>query len=348
MFCWVYVRPKFGLWLAALLLWLVSQSAFVWIWVENRYISVKIYDQVNIRFFSADSTAKLLILVFPILVLAHNRKQILGIGRTLVASTMFINFCFVVYEFFFEDLFCRNINTCGGVMRNPSMNASLVACCIPIIHRMFRGKISLAFMGWSLLYALLVKSNMGLAMSIMAISMIYWRRIYLVALASIPVFLLAPVFFRHKLMTSGGRLEMWGRIMGKWLFAENGSIHWTNIIPGMGFGTFGIFSHAIQRGGSDLDINGELYWWAWLHNDWLEIAFVAGIIGFVLFLGTYLESIYRYYKSGMKEEAIAALLFGVYMATNYPTHLAISAAFGAWLIGSGLLRDQSEGRPLHC
>lgn len=344
-FCWLWVMPKFGMSVAALLFWLAAQSTYVWLWVDNRYANVKIYEQVHIRLFSVDSIAKVALVVIPLMVLIKSRSDALMKGKMLLALASIINIGFFLFDLLFSPTnFCTAANTCGGIMRNPSMNACLMACSIPLIRDLSTKSVSLVFMLWSLGYAVLVKSNMGIGMSIIAIFMVVGfdygvrRALISAAILAIPTIAVASVYLQNKFLASSGRVFMWGKFMEALSFNSKGEFRFINVIPGMGFGTFGMFSHAIQK-----NTQKEMpHWWTWMHNDWLELIFTTGVIGFVLAVLVYLVALRRYIRDGFYFEAMALLLFGIYMTGNYPLHLAISSVFGVWLVGCALLRPREE------
>lgn len=76
---------------------------------------------------------------------------------------------------------------------------------------------------------------------------------------------------------------------------------------------------------------------SWLHNDWLQIGFEQGYIGWLLAMGLYLGACWRSRRS----PRVLAMLFayGVAMTTNYPLRLPLTAFLGIVLLGVAYLED---------
>lgn len=308
-------------WLPALTMFYFCLSALnIWISSTNRYISVEAYDQQAIRFFAADSIGKLLIVVWPILLLARHRNfRVWG----MVAATIFsiIDSAVVISQFLYFQPWCTIGNSCGGIVGNPSMNACFLVTMMPLVLKS-TNPVPRAIAFFMSLFAVLVSGSsiaFGMLASLAVIYTIVSGWWWLLAFAPVAMAagwkLCGEVFFN-----SGDRFLMWEFFMSKWAVPAN-------LLTGTGYGTFGVFSNNLQR---HFQVR-EGVWWVWMHNDWLQGVFEAGIVGISLMVSTYLLALYRLIYARKHHEATAFILYGIFMGANYPMHLAPTALFGAWL-----------------
>lgn len=355
------IRPRLGTPAAMLFGYCVINGAWFWVFQNNRYINLGVidpttgkwmldaYTQQAIRLFAADSIAKLLLVIPPLLYAIKNRDKLLMWGGEIAALFCLVNVLMVFYSLFFEPGWCQVTNSCGGALSNPSMNASLIVVTLPFIIDRTEGKCRWVLIGLTVIALILSKARIGFgllaALSVLyAIKEGYWKA----AIAS-PLVLLAGklgmgLISNKPMFGDGGRLEVYQFFMAAW--AQN-SRNW---VFGTGYGTFGIFSANLQRASGKWDND----WWITLHNDWLEILFALGIVGLVLAVAVYLCSMLRFYMRGEYAEAISLVLLGLMMGCNFPLHHPISALFSAWLVVTGLIRPVFEERklltfyPPHC
>lgn len=324
------VYKRFG-WLAGLnVAYLFLSAIWVVVYRHNRYELVTPYDLMALKLFVLESAWKFALILIPFLAFRPNRENLHTCGGLLS--------CFfavaTVFSIFKEAIFhgCHVENSCGGLINNPSMNACMLVVCLPFIFKLCTKWVSWSFFAVAALAILLGKSNLGLGMLAIFLSLeILPQKKMRWALSGIPLlFLLAWLTHGEKtLFSSGGRFDMWRFFMSAW----GSNAH--NWLFGSGFGSFGVFSINLQEHAR----LAEGVWWLWLHNDWLQGVFELGISGFLLMAALFIEGVYRFYKDEMYREAQSLLLFGAMMMVNFPLHVALPSAFGAWLICLALEKD---------
>jgi O-antigen ligase len=72
-----------------------------------------------------------------------------------------------------------------------------------------------------------------------------------------------------------------------------------------------------------------------LHNDWLQIYFEAGVIGFALAVNVFIEAVRLSYRDVRWQTMIIG--YGVAMCTNFPLHSPILALTGFMLLGGAYM-----------
>lgn len=353
--CNTFITFRFGKIATTFIAYVFVSGIYTWLFRHNRYLTLDPYDQQAIRFFAADSVAKLMLVLVPVVYMAKNRRELMQVGNISALAVVLLNCGNVFYQaikwFFVYGGVCRLENTCGGFLGNPSMSMSFTVCLLPVVMKECTkgGKIFMA----SIVAIAVLLSKSSVALGVLSILFLFqaiswcWPFIFLApAVLAIGMKTLGSDF-----LSSGLRFEMWSLFMKIW---ANNPANW---LWGMGYGTFGVFSRNIQH---DIDdpVNGpivkklfglsesisghEANWWVWLHNDWLEIVFVLGAVGMVLALATYASSICGYYRRKEWAPMQSLLLFGVMMGANYPFHISIPCLFGAWLVACGLIKSNDE------
>lgn len=332
-----FIRPNYGLPAALLFGYCVINASWFWIWKDNRYFPVGAYDQLGLRFFAADGIAKLLLLIPPILLISNTKRWMFGAAKKLAAIFCFGNVTLVYFAFFFEPGWCQAVNSCGGSLSNPSMNASATVCALPFLMDSLDGwkrRFVWIFVAGAIF---LSKSSVGIGLFALcalfyAVRFQYWKSLAALPFVGFAGFLISGQQF----LSSNGRFLMWDFFMTKW---------WANPINytfGTGYGTFGVFSANLQLA-ENMETSA---WWVWMHNDWLEILFTLGVVGLFLSLLTYLDALKKLVLRGEYTALISLLLFGIVMGVNYPLHSPISAIFGAWLILFALQKPEDNKNEL--
>lgn len=302
----------------------------VWTWVSsaNRYASVHPYDQQAIRFFAADATCKL-ILVLSLLPL-RARASLGRAGELGVLVFWLLDIAVMLYQAAWQFPLCRGENVCGSLVGNPSMNACLLVAMTPIVFQ-FLGLGCAVPMLFVLIFS---KASIPYGMAAAGVMLWAWfvlgkkRATVMAGLAMALVMGLGWFVLGAEFTNTGDRLEMWQFFLGKW-----------NVpiaqIWGTGFGTFGVFSRNLQAA-FHMRENG---WWIWAHNDWLQEMMEVGVVGVALLASTYLVAASKLFLTGRREMLVSFLLYGLMMTMNYPLHLAPTALFGAWLALCALQSD---------
>lgn len=321
---------RFG-WLAALTIsYILAHILWFVVYPDTRYAPVNPYDLTALKFYTAESGLKLLLILAPLMLIRFRRESLKQDGGWLVCLFAVVNLWQIYSEAILRG--CRDVNSCGGVLANPSMNATMAAMALPFVFQYFSKPFAWLTLCGTVGAALLGGSSIGLGM--------------IAAFLAVknPKFLLASPFILGlglwkwgalELFNSSDRLPMWKFFMEQW--AKN-PVHWWF---GTGFGTFGVFSINLQNAH---DFKSQ-YWWVWLHNDWLQALFETGFVGLTLMLGTFLHALKRLWERKETAELQALLLFGLAMMLNFPLHIGLTCAFGAWLLTLALQRNQPDNKP---
>lgn len=119
-----------------------------------------------------------------------------------------------------------------------------------------------------------------------------------------------------------GRFEIWGRMLGYW-FKEAPLL-------GSGPGSFLLFGPQIQHAQNFM--TGS--WFVFMHNDWLQILFELGAVGFVLWAVAFGYICSASLKQGKRGAHLFSSLLGLAAMSffNYPLHQPESVFFGFHLI----------------
>lgn len=323
----LWVMPRYGVFASSLLAYLGFSGLYVWVFVENRFVTVNPYDQMALRYFAADSVARLLILLAPLMAAAENRKNFLDWGTALCRLFVCANSAWILLEL--ARTGCKEVNYCGGA-GNPSIMAGLSVCMLPVAVRDWRKH--WAVFALCALAVMSAKSSVALGLLGIYLGLSFLEAKKLWAFAAVSILPLVFGYFllgKLELFSTGNRLMIWEYMMPAWAKG------W-NIPLGTGFGTYHVFSinmqaaHRLEEG----------VHWNTLHNDWLQMLFECGVGGLLLSLGTYFSALW---KSFFEERrlALSILLYGIYMGVNPALHHALPALFGAWLFLGALKRKPS-------
>lgn len=324
------IKESYGPLVAVLILYTLVNGLWVWVLKNNRYLPLPPFDQMAIRYFTADSMAKLLIIMAPIMVWVAKDITLARLyGGAAAGLACFVLSCAPIYQFFFKEGFCLPRQSCGGFIGNPSMNAALIACLIPFTADLAKwDKRVTIFI--AVVAILLSKSSVGIGLlsAYLALEAIMAGKWHWVLGSSIPL-VLGYLSQGWGLFNSSGRIGMWKFFMKNW------AINPFHLKYGTGFGTFSPMGRNLQTYLGDAVSNPQGNW-PWMHNDWLEFAFVCGIIGAVLMVAVYLSSLWRARID--KPLFLSIILFGVFMALDYPLHLPASCVLGSWLFSCASCR----------
>lgn len=308
------------------------------IWIDcakNRYATLNPYELQALKVFAVEAGWKLALAALPFLYLATNpTSHVEGIrkmGRLLCFAFFVSSVLQTVWVW--ATLGCKGVVPCGGALLNPSLNTAMMAILLP-------------FMPYPLLCAALVagcaflgKTSIGAGM--VAVYLAGWAllkaprrwRIPLLVLLPLTVMVLGYLTHQDKnFFDSSGRFQMWNFFMRLW--AGNPG----NWIFGVGFGTFGVFSHSLQHA---YHVN-ENDWWVWPHNDPMEQLFVGGWVGVTLLSWLYLDVCRKLHRKGFVAELSAFLMFGFASLGEYFLHIGPCCVFVVWILTIALLTPQNE------
>lgn len=320
---------RFGILAALLVVYLLGNILWFLVYPDNRYAPVKPYDLTALKLYLAESGFKLLLILLPLLALKFQKNVVRMYGVTLAIGFSLINIGKIYWDFFVYG--CQDVNSCGGLMMNPSLNSSLMAVTLPFIFEAFPITISGLILALMIGAVVVGKSSIGLGM------VVAFLCLYFLSLRRLKYLLLSPLLLslgwyfygEREFLSSGDRFPMWEFFMSEW--ARN-PLHWWF---GTGYGSFAVFSVNLQTAHH----MREGYWWVWMHNDWLEMLFTTGMVGLGLMTLTYIQGLRNLWKREMVPELQSLILFGVVMFLNYPLRIGLSCAFGAWLMILALQRE---------
>lgn len=213
---------------------------------------------------------------------------------------------------------------------NSSMNGCLMACLLPYFLSVFaRPWMKILAWGLTLVGILMTESSVpiGVFAAVTFVLIVKSRKSFFVSVALIASIAIISYFSIPDLLNSSGRFTAWGQIMEGW------SKDYSHFF-GSGLGTgFSLFK-TIQAKHYIPGIEFEAY--MWLHNDWLQLIFELGYIGFSAAFTFYLELVKRSWNN---RALLSSLIgFGAAGMLNYPMRLPIHAVtllFTCWLILQG-------------
>lgn len=342
---WKVLIPKVGRLPTVLICYCLLSAAYTWLFRENRYIQVEQYDQQAIRYFSVDAATKLLLILWPMFILAKHERPFRWLGELGAVLVIYLNCGSLLWMAFKQyqntGKVCAIENSCGGMLGNPSMSMSFMVALLPIALVQSTKSSRWILISLVAVSVLLSKSSIALGMlALLAVVYAAYRNIYLIFLAPSAMALGYGILGKD-LLSDGLRFKMWGFFMERW--ASNPA----NWLWGMGYGSFGVFSRHIQRGVKQLPDGSEIklwapvhedHWWTWMHNDWLQIIFELGIIGILLAVPVYFLALKRLHRMKYNHALLSLAMFGILMVFNYPLHVHLSSLFGAWLMMVALVK----------
>lgn len=331
----ISIGRKYGWWAAGLVVYLLGNTLWFLLYPGNRYADVKPYDLTALKLYMAESGFKLLLVLSPLMLMKMEKEKLRSGGVFLSICFTLFSIGYILFEYFTTG--CKGINTCGGLLVNPSMNASMMAVTLPFIFQAFPITISGPILLSMIAVVLLGKTSLGLGMIAAFLCIHFLSKKRLKYLLMSPFLLLLGWYFYgvEELLSNGDRFLMWKFFITQWSINP---IHW---LFGTGYGTFGVFSLNLQNAFKVRDG----FWWLWMHNDWLEQLFNTGLVGLSLMAGTFFSGLWRLFKTDRIMEFQSLFLFGVFMSVNYPLRVGLTCVFGAWLITLALQKDLPHNQP---
>jgi len=339
---WIFSRDvtkKFGAPAGLLIFYLIAQGVWTSFWWRNGLEAVDGVEQLGIRWQSATSLFGLLIVIAPFMSRSFYRQDLIDLGGMMAAIFCTVSTFRVLGEFIFSPDHCVSMNSCGGVLMNPSQNTGFIVATIPFVVKYFGRKewnyVSRVIVAAAVASVILSKSSVAIGMLglLIAFNALHLRKWHVLLafplLAGLGLFLLG----KREFFSNGDRLPIWTLLVKSLLLHPVHAVKaWAF---GSGIGTIGVFTLSLQELFKFRDNN----WWAWPHNDWLEMLLATGVIGFSLLLLNYLNAIRTFFKEREMHELLALLMFGVLTFVNPTLHVGWTALFGAWILTSGLYRE---------
>lgn len=227
------------------------------------------------------------------------------------------------------------------VMTNGSVDACFLAVMLPVVWNT-ENRFSIAHK-WSQICCLILmtvaivlsKSNTGIFAALLIqlaylVSKFKWKALPF-TLLTCGIVLLVRMWMGIKFMGDTGRFNVWKISFDFWWTQTT---HWL----GTGPGTFWVYGPPLQ-----LMHNGEITQGAqifpWMHNDWLQVLFEQGILGFASILFLFVTMSLKSFKRPVLFSMIMG--FGFVATTQYPLRL-----FFFQCLGVGLIYECFRGRPL--
>ncbi len=338
-FCWSWVLPRFGA--VAAVLFGFSSCSSIWYWTEmyNRYLSVDPYNQTALRYFACDSVAKLMLIAVPLMIYSKDRERFKYFGETIAPLFVAANSLLAIYEGIATGD-CGN-NNCGGIIGNPSISMGAMVCMLPVFITSFRKQ-------WFVLSLAVIASfisqssvAMGLLAAYFGLWLFPWKMLrdgipykQLAYSCACVVAVMASAHFAvgKELTNDSDRFKTWHQMFHHWNVP-------LNYLTGTGLGTYHVFSVNLQ--GQDLGAVPK-FWWNTLHNDFLQMLFECGIVGFLLLFAAYGSALLKTLKEYDYRISLSIVLFGLYMTLDPALHNPIPVLFGAWLFVYALRREPTK------
>lgn len=335
------VKKKFGLTAAVLVFYLIFHGVWASLWWLNGWENVEAIQQLGYRWQAGQALFGLLLVVTPLLVQRYTREQLMEYGGILAAIFCAISSVTTVAQFLFSKDHCTSINSCGGVLYNPSQNAGFIVATLPFVIKYFSVDnftyLARAIAACAVCAVIVSKSSvaLGLLAVLIGLNAVYLRK-WSIALA-VPALGGAGLLLlgQTELLSSGDRLPLWTMLVDAIL------LHPVNPVKAWGFGTgFGSIG-VVTLGLQELFKFRPNNWWAWMHNDWLEMLLATGVTGLFLLAAIYFQSLYRFIRDREPHEALALVLYGILTFLNPTLHIGLTAVFGAWIVAAGLLKEET-------
>lgn len=210
------------------------------------------------------------------------------------------------------------------LLQNPATDASFLACCYPLVMRL--AKKEKPIMKWAMLLIpptaiIATRSSTGMALLAIGIALTLSFRWAIALLVAAPLSMWAYLG-TYELLNQNGRTHAWKIGMDYFFEAANQWVGFTG-------GTFYIIGTQLQikelRG---LAGHGEIF--PNMHNDWLQLIFETGYIGFSLFVIGTGVALWQLRKTRyLKASFVCLCLMGL---TQMPLRFFLTSLFGVFLL----------------
>lgn len=221
----------------------------------------------------------------------------------------------------------------AGFVGNASMNGSLVAITLPFALTSMGGRKRWLFAITATVAVVLTGASVpvGVLALVMAVLLIARRYVPLLLILLSSLFSVAYAVQGNVLFNPSGRFGQWKILMDWWSWSAS---PWF----GAGAGTSVVLMPYAQKLAG---VKDGFYMWA--HNDWLQILFEQGVVGFAAAILAVCGVIFLTVKK-RDRTLLAALVGYAGMAVfNYPLHLPVHAAVGAWLVALSVKGGDPDG-----
>jgi len=251
----------------------------------NEVNGVKVYNEIMSTDVLRIQSAKALIIIFVSFLFAFYFKEY---GEKICFYLSLISSFVVYYNYFLDP---RNAT---GLCRNTSADGTLLAIMVPFIFSWAsRRKLSAHLIVLIPLIAiLLTKSSVGIGGFILGAVIYYSLRtvrivsfkkwLFLIFIALVIMTISARIYIGSDFFDDTHRFQAWAFFMKWWAQDID------RVIFGTGFGTFWAYGPWLQY---SKQFTPHLEIFTFMHNDWFEILFEIGVIGFILAFWQYLRGL---------------------------------------------------------
>lgn len=222
------------------------------------------------------------------------------------------------------------------MLNNPAIDAAFIGIMLPFV---FKKSKPLALLCIASLIST-ITSTAFLALFVNIAGFMFYNVPYIAPKRKLMIRYVAPVilffvpitgiylngqdeFGKLVFFNSSGRYEIWNMAMS--YFATS-----VNKIMGAGLGTFYIFGPALQMTDAIKKGLGGMPGFFWMHNDWLQVLFESGIVGFFLLLMTYLTALAKSFKK--PEIFVSLCVYGSVSMLQMPLRWFPLSLLGVYLI----------------
>lgn len=308
--------------------WITAAIAFqLWHGLHIVYFGYPDEPKFMFHFSKVAAEATLWLLVCSQVVIRMNAVHWLGIKMGFAALGLLLSYVMIGTKTFMGAMY--------GIVPSPAANAALVACCIPLALSVNVWKprvrnLAVIVMATAVLLAGGTTGVVALALGVTPYLLsirLSWRRLAMLgALAGIAAVVLIPASDRIDFFSSRGRFNEWALIFKQYSEADG----W-HALFGFGPGSFE-WLHPIYQ----LKNTMPTQYWLWAHNEWLQVLFENGFVGFAALMFTALKVL-----DGLKTPELKglALAYGVTMCTTNPMRSAPFQILGAALIAMTCRHD---------
>ena len=297
-------------------------ALWVFAWRDNRFVGYALVDKISISKSATYALVATLMFVFGFLAAKVRTIRVLGFALGVV--------CFVgSVVTLFSALDAQRFR--GGFFGNPSMNGCLLAITLPFAFDFFKRWYLKALVLVPILAAIiLVRASVPIVtLGVVSLAWLYIKGFRKACAIGLLVCLCVGYAIEGASFAStNGRWEIWEMGLKYW---------WANANPWFGVGT-GVTTVYLPYLQNTLGVQRG-NWFMWFHNDWLQILFEQGIVGFSAVLVMFLCALKRAIHNHLIGPAL--LGYGVCALGNYPLHLPVHAFVGAYLVAAAFMPNSS-------
>ncbi len=218
---------------------------------------------------------------------------------------------------------------CGGIslMTGPTFDSAFLAMALPMFWKHYKRITVIPLIGILVING----ATAYFILFVMTVTFLYVKKWWKTASVLLACVVITAIMFRHsEFMSTGGRLVMWLNFMEYWAAMQN-------VYVGTGLGSFAWIGPIIHSGSSVKFV--------WMHNDWLQVMFEAGLIGFALLFGL-LVALIRMYKK-KTPELLTILGFAACMCLYSPLRFWLCPMFLLCALSSQQRNEPSQSVSQH-